>query len=375
MAVIAHRCMIVGLKYVGATSDFPTRITVGNVIKLRPEADSLSMSGTVAAYHNGTKVGYLSPNQHSIWSSLNPSTRRHAEVVGEILDEDGNLAALDVEIVVPTRHDRQRSDVAPENTDKAAGRRIALKAGIGFAGVILSLAIMGHGTSTDPNRPLATGSSMTVEKLSKAERSRNMGLSQVVKLMPVDQGNSKSGQNSTVPLELVQSSAREAQAHELDRMIQHAYAYRLSADLKRRSELALMSQQAQDQKTPELAEDLRGARDVIAQQRIQIELWQFKTRKLVANITQLQRRLEKMALAQRQLEEKEKQKIELTELDLEELGRHQGHVDAWNLISRKMQAKTAQQPGSKKDAKAVPVKPRHKPIAKSKRTNFSRYAN
>ena len=62
--------MVVALKYVGATSDFPTRITVGNVINLRREADSLSMSGTLPAYHNGTKVGYLSPNQQSILNSL-----------------------------------------------------------------------------------------------------------------------------------------------------------------------------------------------------------------------------------------------------------------------------------------------------------------
>ena len=218
-AVIAHRCMVVGLKYVGATSDFPTRITVGNVIKLRPEADSLSMSGTVAAYHNGTKVGYLSPDQHSIWRSLKPSTPRQAEVVGEILDEDGNLAALDIEIVVPTRHHKQRPNVAPENTDKTAGRRIALRAGIGFAGVFLSLAIMVRGVSTDPDRSIATGSSMTVEKLSKAERSRNMGVSQVIKLMAVHQEKyfPMSGQNSTVPLAFARSNAREAQAHELNR--------------------------------------------------------------------------------------------------------------------------------------------------------------
>jgi hypothetical protein len=367
--------MVVGLKYVGATSDFPTRISIGNVIKLRREADSPSIPGTVAAYHNGTKVGYLSPDQHSIWSSLKPSTRRRAEVVGEILDEDGNLAALDIEIMVPTRQDKQRSNVAPENTGKSAGRRIALKAGIGIAGVFLSLAIMGRAVSTDPNRPVATGSSMTVEKLSKAERSRNMGLSQVVKLTPVDQGNSVFTQNSKAPLEFVQSSALEAQQHELDRMVQHAYAYRLSADLKRRSELALMSQQAQGQKTQELAENLRGARDVTAQQRIQIDLWQFKTRKLLANITQLQRRIEKMTLAQQQLAEKEKHRLELSELSVEELARHQNHVEAWNLISQKKQTETAPQPAPKKDAKTIPVKAKPKPIAKSKRTNFSRYAN
>jgi hypothetical protein len=229
--------------------------------------------------------------------------------------------------------------------------------------------------STDPNRPVPAGSSMTVEKLSKAERSRNMGLSQVVKSMPVDQGNSGFGQNSTAPLEFVQSSALEAQEHELDRMVQHAYAYRLSADLKRRSELALMSQLAQGQKTQELAENLRGARDVTAQQRIQIELWQLKTRKLVANITQLQRRIEEMTLAQQRLAQKDKQRLELSELSVEELARHQNHVEAWNLISQKKQIKTAPQPAPKKDAKTIPVKARHKPVAKSKRTNFSRYAN
>src|SRR4026208_1133890 len=90
--VSAHRCMIVGLKYAGASDGFPTRINVGDTVKLRLEGTEGS------AYHNDRKVGYPSPDKLHLWNSLRPSARSRATVVGEIIDEDGNIAGLDVEI-------------------------------------------------------------------------------------------------------------------------------------------------------------------------------------------------------------------------------------------------------------------------------------
>src|SRR5262245_48415630 len=84
--------MIVGLKYAGASDGIPMRISVGDTIKLRLEGPEVS------AYHNDKKVGYLSPDKRELWNSLRPSARSRARVVGEITDEDGDIAALDVEI-------------------------------------------------------------------------------------------------------------------------------------------------------------------------------------------------------------------------------------------------------------------------------------
>jgi hypothetical protein len=366
--------MIVGLKYVGAASDIPTSITVGDEVYFRREPGSVPRLSAVAAYHNGRKVGYLSPDQHTLWHSMGPSAKRQATVVGEIRDEDGTLAGLDVEIAVAAGADE------PPIPQKPPWRGKIVKTAIGAAVLLLALALMGR-DRIDPDGPIAAISSMTADKLSGVDRSRSMGLTQVVKLTPADQMKYLS----------MPGDSSEAQALELDRMVQQAYAHRLGADLKRRSELALGLQQAQAEKTQRLADDLRQAREAAERQRIHIEslekgarrmaaYWQAENRKLEVAMTQLQRRMEEMTNAQRKLEEEARERLALTDLNIEELKRHENRVAAWKITNRGTQAKRAEKTkGSEQQAPnkahAIQVIPAPKPIKQRRKANFSRYAD
>jgi hypothetical protein len=361
-------------------SDFPHRITVGDEVNFRREPGKMPGLSAVAAYHDGRKVGYLSPDKHTLWHSMGPEARRQATVVGEIRDEDGTLAGLDVEIAVTGEQDDQSAEREPSIAQKAPERDKILKIAVGVAVLLLTFAMMGRADSIDPDGPIAAISSMTADKLSGVDRSRSMGLTQVVKLTPADQVKYLS-----MPV-----ANSEAQELELDRMVQQAYAHRLGADLKRRAELALMLQQAEAKKTQQLAEDLRKAREVAERQRIQIQSleqqaretaaqWQAENRKLEADITQMQRRMEEMTTAQNKLEEEARPQLALAELDVEELNRHKNRVAAWNLINRKTQAREAEKTKSseeqapKKEANSIPVTPTPKPIKKRQKANFSRY--
>jgi hypothetical protein len=174
-------------------------------------------------------------------------------------------------------------------------------------------------------------------------------------------------------------------------MVQQAYAHRLGADLKRRSELALGLQQAQAEKTQRLADDLRQAREAAERQRIQIEsleegarrmaaYWQAENRKLEIAMTQLQRRMEEMTTAQRKQEEEARERLALTDLNIDELKRHENRVAAWKIIDRGTQARRAEKTDSAEQqvlnkANAIQVTPVPKPIRQRKKANFSRYAD
>jgi hypothetical protein len=372
--------MIVGLKYVGAASDIPTSITVGDEVYFRREPGSVPRLSAVAAYHNGRKVGYLSADKHTLWHSMGPSARRQATVVGEIRDEDGTLAGLDVEIAVTAEPDEQASGREPSIAEKAPWRGKIVKAAIGAAALLLALAVMGR-DSIDPDGPIAAISSMTADRLSGVDRSRSMGLTQVVKLTPADQMKYLS----------MPGDSSEAQAHELDRRVQQAYAHRLGADLKRRAELALVLRQAETEKTQQLADELRLAREADERRRIEIEnleqrarrmaaYWQAENRKLETAVTQLQRRMEEMTTAQRKQEEEARERLALTDLNIDELKRHENRVAAWKIIDRGTQARRAEKTDSAEQqvlnkANAIQVTPVPKPIRQRKKANFSRYAD
>jgi hypothetical protein len=372
--------MIVGLKYVGAASDIPTSITVGDEVYFRREPGSAPRLSAVAAYHNGRKVGYLSADKHTLWHSMGPSGRRQATVVGEIRDQDGTLAGLDVEIAVTAGPDEQASGRESSIAEKAPWRGRIMKTAIGAAVLLLALAMMGR-DRIDPDGPIAAISSMTADKLSGVDRPRGMELTQVVKLTPADQ----------VKYLSMPGDSSEAQALELDRMVRQAYAHRLGADLKRRAELALALQQAETEKTQQLAEDLRQARAAAERHRIEIEsleqrarrmaaYWQAENRKLEVAVTRLQRRMEEMTAAQRKLEEEARERLALTDLNIEELKRHKNRVAAWNVISRGTQAKRAEKTKSLEqqapnEANAIRVTPAPKPIKQRRKANFSRYAD
>ncbi|MGH6875504.1 MAG: hypothetical protein ACREDW_10840 [Aestuariivirgaceae bacterium] len=148
--VSAYACMIVGLKYVGASDDLPIRIAVGHVVDLRREPCHPQESG-VAAYYDGTRVGYLSPDRQPFWESLDPSARCRAKVMGEILDEDGNLAALDIEIDVPPGCDERVPGIESAVAEKVP-RRGTLGTAIGFAVLFLTI-MMAGADSTGPAVP------------------------------------------------------------------------------------------------------------------------------------------------------------------------------------------------------------------------------
>jgi len=148
-SVSAHRCMIVGLKYAGASDGFPTRISVGDTIKLRLEG------AEVSAYHNDKKVGYLSPDKRRLWNSLRPSVRNRARVVGEITDEEGSIAALDVEISARSPSlPRAAGKVSPSVREgpKTESASRPYHAGLGLAVLLASIAIMGHVNSAGPEK-------------------------------------------------------------------------------------------------------------------------------------------------------------------------------------------------------------------------------
>jgi hypothetical protein len=145
------------------------------------------------------------------------------------------------------------------------------------------------------------------------------------------------------------------QAQELSRMVHRENARRLANELRRRAEVALGLQQAAAHKTRQLAEDLRQARAVAAQQHIRIE------------------ELERRTLAMAAHSQAESHKLE--ELNREELVRRRNQAAAWTArrstpATKKTKSAVRQAPEEK--ASAPLVMPTEKPT--KKKTNFSRYA-
>jgi hypothetical protein len=397
--VSAYACMIVGLKYVGPSDDLPIPITIGDVVDLQREPCQSPDSGAIAAYYDGTKVGYLSSEKQALWDSLQPSVRCQAKVMGEILDEDGNLAGLDIEMGVPPGGGEQPSAMEAAAAEKAPNRGKTLGISIGLA--VLFVAVLADANSTGPAIPAV--SSMTVHALTLVDQfpamneaelikhqDRHMELAQVAKLTPSDQVLSMADSQRSLGLTWPAStSAQQMQANELSRIIQQANAHRLAMNLKRRAEVALFLQRAEMQKTQQLAEDLAQAREAAAQQRILFEElarqaretaahWQAENRKLKIDIAQLQRRIEEMTFARQQLEEEERKQLALKELNQEELVRYKNRIAASTLVDRAPAQEVEKitnvsRQMSKEEASAASVVPTNKP-KKRKKANFSRYA-
>jgi hypothetical protein len=333
--VSAHACMIVGLKYVGEADDRPTRVLIGDVVKLRREPREQPDPRAVTAFYKGRKVGYLSPEKQALWDSLRPSARRRAKVTGEILDEDGDLAGLDVQIGVECD---KRSPVTESAVAVKSTRMNGLGIVIGFA--VLSLILTAGADSTDRAIP-AFGS-----------------------MMPD-------------PLALIDQPPR----HQTE-LVKYQ-------DRTLRAEVARALPQADTHRTQKLAEDLRQARVVAAQQGIRIDElerqtrataahWQAKNHKLEGDIAEMQQRIERMTLIAQQRENEEKNAIALSELNREELMRHKNQIAAWAVAARKLaqatkKTRSAVQPPNEQ-ASAPSVIPIEKTTKIQKKTNFSRYA-
>ena len=271
--------MIVGLKYVGEADDLPTRVAVGEMVMLHREPCAQPDPEAVTAFYNGKKVGYLSTEKQALWDSLGPA-RDRAKVTGEILDEDGDLAGLDIQIDVECD---KRPPVAAAAAAVKSMRKKRWGTVVGFA--VLCLMLTAGADSTDPAIPaIGTRTPEPLALVGRPPQREQM-------------------------IEAADSSAEQSQAQELSRMVQRENARRLANELRRRAEVALGLQQVAAHKTRQLAEDLRQARALAAQQRIRIE--------------ELERRT--LAAAAHWLAENHK----LEELNREELLRRKNQIAAW----------------------------------------------
>jgi hypothetical protein len=322
--------MIVGLKYVGASDGVPRRISVGDNIALRLEHD------LVSAYHNGQKVGHLSPNKQRLWNSLRPSARRRAKVVGEILDEEGNIAALDVEITVPTGPAKRpvRTAPPPSAAEVSAKGRFA-RAGIGFA--VLLFSIMTHPDSTGPDQSARIASAFVPSAGAASDH--------VETALPA------------APAETVKALAAEEQGSsestedEIRRKVQLAVAHRLSEENRRQAAFIEKFRQEEAERAKVLEAQLSMAQAAAAEQRKQLAALEqqarrasahleAENRRLQGDIEALQRHLEEKRLAEAAAKEAERE-LALKELNALELVQHRNRMAAWTLMSRMMQIKAA----------------------------------
>lgn len=366
--------MIVGLKYAGASDGFPTRINVGDTVKLRLEGTEVS------AYHNDRKVGYLSPDKLHLWNSLRPSARSRATVVGEIIDEDGNIAGLDVEISA-------RSTIMPRPAAKAATRPRDVpktdsgskpyRAGIGLAVLLASIAIMGHVNTTGPDRSAIA-----------SEASLTFGTGGILSLKPSFEPFPEDGQ-------------------ELRRQVQLTSAHRMADEMRRREVAAELKLEAEEQKGRTLQTALEQARQASLLQLKRIEELEEQARQSAAEqetenvrlhkeIASLQQKIDQLAIVKQKVEAAERQAA-WRDINDEELVRHRNRITAWLMMSRVQQLKavlknrvTLEQAKPEVRAVAVPrIEPKQQaekasPPEKSskqaeevqvrKKNNFSRYA-
>lgn len=97
----------------GAKDFLPARINLGDVIELRREPSRSSKLETVAAYHQGAKVGYLAREKQGLWNSMRGRPHR-VVVTGKLSDDAGDLVGLDVEIRPVEKSHHPTSPAAPQ---------------------------------------------------------------------------------------------------------------------------------------------------------------------------------------------------------------------------------------------------------------------
>ncbi len=295
--------MIVGLKYAGASDGFPTRINVGDIVKLRVEGTEVS------AYHNDRKVGYLSPDKLRLWNSLRPSARNRATVVGEIIDEDGNIAGLDVEISARSAampRAAAKTATRPRETPKTNSGSKPYRAGIGLAVLLASIAVMGHVNTTGPDRSAIA-----------SEASLTFGTASILSLKPSFEPFPEDGQ-------------------ELRRQVQLTSVHRMADETRRREAAAELKLEAEEQKGRTLQTALEQARQASLLQLKRIEELEEQARQSAAEqesenvrlhneIASLQQKIEQLAIAKQRVEAAERQTA-WRNINDEELVRHKNRL-------------------------------------------------
>jgi hypothetical protein len=355
LSVRVYTCMIFGLKYAGGTDYFPSRVSLGDVIDLRREPNNLYNPGAVAAYYNGTKVGYLADEKQGIWSAIKQSSRYKAIVVGEILDEDGELAGLNVEIFIHSDVGEPAPEPRTEIPLRGRRRWRAGRIATALAVMFLTLAAMGaadsigqSGVTQDTLRPKVQA------ELVERRQEPSIGLADVMRLNRSDRQSvhlpdgrttkRASGPQHPRPSMEAETDARQQQADELARKVQEAAAHRQQA----------------------------------------LAHWQADRHKLQTEIAQLQRHIGELKQAQRLREERRARILALQEMNAQELIQHRQRLIAWKLISQsqKRAVLLRQVAKAQKETVALPpaAKTPEKPVPPDaavkarKKANFNRYA-
>ncbi len=96
----SHPCVIVGLGYEGRAQYVVRRVSVGDLVDLRLEADNPYDPLTVAAYHRGHHIGYIAPGWRWVAHSLEQGDRHEVVVSGFEYDPYDALSAVEIEITV-----------------------------------------------------------------------------------------------------------------------------------------------------------------------------------------------------------------------------------------------------------------------------------
>lgn len=371
--------MIVGLKYAGASDGFPARISVGDTVTLRLEGAQIS------AYHNDRKVGYLSPDKWRLWNSLRPSARTRARVVGEILDEEGSIAGLDVEFSAPSKRvppsARKRQTGSREEPRTDSDSR-PYRAVLGLAVLLSSIAVMGHASTTGPDRLAAVQTN-------------------------VSETGPTLGSASTVPLKPLDEASLLDPDRELRRQLQLTSVHRLADEIRRREAAAALKLEAEQRKVRALEDALTQVRQASAHQLKRIEELEKQGRAAVAEreaerlrhheeIAALQQKIELADGRERQVEQDEKQAV-WRDMNDQELVRHRNRLSAWMVMSRvehlksvlknrarlegaETEERAASAPQSEREQQAERNRPPEKSSKQAeevqikKKANFSRYA-
>jgi hypothetical protein len=316
--------MIVGLKYAGASDGFPTRISVGDTVSLRLEG------AQVTAYHNDRKVGYLSPDKRRLWDSLRHSSRARARVVGEILDEEGSIAGLDVEFSAPPKRvppSARRSQTSAREQPGIDSDSRPYRAVLGLAVLLSSIAVMGHASSTGPDRLAAA--QMTIGETAP----------------PL------SGSASLVPSKPLHEAPLLDPDRELRRQVQMTSVHRLADAIRRREAAAQLKLEAEERKVRALEDALKQVRQASAQQLKRIEELEKQGRTAAVErqaerlrhggeIASLQQKIELLDGKKREVEQGEKQAA-WRHMNDQELVRHRNRLSAWMVMSRVEHLKSA----------------------------------
>jgi hypothetical protein len=389
--------MILGLKYVDAEDDLPTRTLVGDAVDLQleprhPTGSCAVAAYTVAAYYDGAKVGYLSHENRALWEALNPSGRSRAKVLGEILDEDGRLAGLDVEINVISDSHNQLAGSKCETAIEASRGRKTRRIIVGLA--VLCLTVMASADNTGPGHPafsrVAPHALAFIDRSPVVrndaefidQQSRTLKLAQAITAN--DQFVSMHKLKSIITDD---GNSEHLQAQELSRMNQRASAHRLAMYLKRRDDATLSLQQLEMRKANQLVEDLRYARQAATRQQIRLaglerQAWQTalhldaENRKLNDDIAQLQRRIEDMTFAQQDLAAEKRHQVALKVRNQEKMVRYKNKMAVQTVVNggalTQEKPKSSLQQVPKEEVRAASAVSTDK-TKRRKKANFSRY--